>query len=161
MPKLSKGDIFERLRENEVAIVFGHIGLNQMAVHWRAFKESERTLSHVRDPFSCMPNEPTYVSESKWIWFVPEQKNHGMTDRELKGVLDRVFSWVREKRLRLIVTNGVSDIDHGMNTDSNIHSDDQRVQFLIHYSKEKEKEFPITIELVSLNDAFVRNASFL
>ena len=161
MPRSSQGDVFERLRENDVAIVFDHVGFNQMAARWRAFKESERTLGHVRDPFSDMPNESIYVSAGKWLWFVPEREDHGMTDRELEDVLDRMFSWVRKKRLGLIVTNGISDVDHGVDTDSNLHSDDQRAQLLIHYSQNKEKESSITIELVSLNDVFVRNASLL
>ena len=158
MPTLRQGDVFERLRENDMAIVFGHIGFNEMNIRWRAFKQTEATLSGVRDPFLEVPKNPICTSTGKWLWFIPERENHGMTDEELKDSLDRAISWSVTKGLKMIVTNGIRDVDHGTDTISNRNSEDQRVQFLNAYSADIEKKHTIKMELVSLNDAFVRNA---
>ena len=40
----------------------------------------------------------------------------------------------------------------------NRHGDDQRAQFLIHYSQEQERDGSVRITLISLNNIFVRNA---
>ena len=79
-----------------------------------------------------------------------------MTERKLTAVLNDAIPWAREAGHTLIVTNGIANTDHGTDTDWNRYSDDQRVQFLIHYSVEQENLFGIAIELISLNDAFVR-----
>ena len=162
MPTLKQGDIFERLHEHDLAIIFGHIGLGHMALCWRKFNRAERTLAHIADPFSTIPNKPQRISSGQWLWFVPEGQNHGMTEDELKGALDRALSWARGEGHRRIVTNGISDIDHGTDTQANCASGDRRVRFLIDYATQKEAKSNGTlyIELVSLNDAFVRNANF-
>ncbi len=161
MPTMRRGDIFERLHEHDLAIVFGHIGLNLMDVRWRNFSESEETLAHIYDPFSTMPNRPQRISSGQWLWFVPEGRNHGMTEDELRGALDRALSWAQGEGHGRIVTNGISDIDHGTETQANRASDDRRVQFLVDYAiqKEREADGTLCIELVSLNDAFTRNAN--
>ena len=162
MPTLRRGDIFDRLREHHVAIVFGHIGLSHMAVCWRKFSRAERTLVHIADPFSTMPNKPQRISSGQWLWFVPEGQNHGMTEDELKGALDRALSWAQANGHTRIVTNGISDVDHGTATQANCASDDRRVRFLVDYAAQREAKSngTLCIELVSLNDAFVRNADF-
>ena len=156
MPELNQGDIFKRLREGdfEVAVVLGHIGFNHMEVCWRPFADSEPTLTHIQDPFSEIPNQPWQISSGQWLWFVPAQHNHGMTERELEAVLDEAIMWARTEGHTSIVTNGVANTGHGMDTDANRYSDDQRVQFLIRYSAEKENALGIKIELISLNDPY-------
>ena len=158
MPTLHQGDIFERLKEGgvEAAIVFGHIGLNEMAVRWRAFADTEVTLTHIQDPFFEIPNEPRRISSGQWLWFVPAQDNHGMSERELKAVLNNAILWATESGHTSIATNGIANTDHGMDTDANRYSDDQRVSFLILYSVAQENSLRISIELISLNDAFIR-----
>lgn len=158
MPRLTQGNIFEKLQENHVAIVFGHIGFNEMSACWRAFKNTEPTLVPIQDPFSEIPNEPRCTSTGQWLWFVPDQDNRGMSERELEAVLNRALSWAINEGYRLIITNGISDTDHGTDTNANRHSDNQRAEFLIRYSQEKERESSAKIELISLNDVFVRNA---
>ena len=79
-----------------------------------------------------------------------------MTEKELKAVLNDAVSWAREAGYTLIVTNGIANTDHGTNTGANQYSDDRRVQFLILYSVAQENSFGIAIELISLNDVFVR-----
>ena len=159
MPTLNQGNIFERLQENHaIAIVFGHIGFNEMGVRWRAFKNAEPTLTHIQDPFSEIPNEPRCIPTGQWLWFVPDQNNHGMPEEELETVLNRALSWAKNEGHRLIITNGISDTDHGTDTNANRYSDNQRAIFLIRYSQEKEREDSVKIELISLNDVFVRNA---
>lgn len=162
MPTLKQGDIFERLQEHDLAIVFGHIGLNHMALSWRMFSRAERTLAHIDDPFSTMPNKPQRISSGQWLWFVAEERNHGMTDDQLKGALDRALLWARREGHGRIVTNGIADTDHGTETQANRASDDRRVRLLIDYATQKEIEAngTLCIELVSLNDAFVRNAQY-
>ena len=162
MPTLKQGDIFERLQEHEMAIVFGHIGLNNMASCWRNFSRAEGTLANIADPFTTMPNSPRRISSGQWLWFIPEGQNHGMTEEEVQGALDRALSWAQAKGHRRIVTNGVSDIDHGTDTLANRASDDRRGRFLIDYATRREAKSngTLCIELVSLNDAFVRNANF-
>ncbi len=73
-------------------------------------------------------------------------------------MLDPAFAWAREKGLSSVITNGISDIDHGRDTDRDRNSDDQRAQFLICYSQEQERDGSVRITLISLNDIFVRNA---
>ena len=158
MPTLSQGDIFERLKEGsvEVAIVFGHIGYGEMAGRWRAFADTEVMFAHIQDPFSKMPKEPLRISSDQWLWFVPAQDNQGMAEGDLKAALNDAISWAREAGHTSIITNGIANTDHGIDTDANRYSDDQRAQFLILYSVAQENSFVIAIELVSWNDVFVR-----
>ncbi len=158
MPELIQGNIFEILRERQLAIIFGHIGFDQMGASWRAFQDVEQEVAQIRDPFTERPNDPLQLLSGPWLWFVPAQENQGMTEAELTAVLDRAFAWAREKGLSSVITNGISDIDHGRDTDRNRNSDDQRAQFLIHYSQEQERDGSVRITLISLNDIFVRNA---
>ena len=161
MPTLKQDDIFERLQEHDMAIVFGHVGLGHMASCWRNFSRAERILADIADPFTTMPNSPQRTSSGRWLWFIPDGQNHGMTEDELRGALDRALSWAQAEGHRRIVTNGISDIDHGTDTLANRASDDRRVRFLIDCATRQETKSngTLCIELVSLNDAFVRNAS--
>ena len=97
------GDIFERLQEHDMAIVFGHVGLGHMASCWRNFSRAERTLADIADPFTTMPNSPRRTSSGRWLWFIPDGQNHGMTEDELRGALDRALSWAQAEGHRRIV----------------------------------------------------------
>ena len=161
MPMLKQGDIFKRLHKHDLAIVFGHMGFNDMASCWRDFSKAERTLANITDPFTMLPNRPHRISGGQWLWFVPAGENHGMTEDELQRTLDRALSWAQANEHTCIVTNGISDIDHGTDAQANRASDDRRARFLIAYVTQKEAKSNDTlcIELVSLNDVFVRNAN--
>lgn len=163
MRTLKQGDIFERLKEHDLAIVFGHIGLNVMAPYWKRFKRTEPTLEFISDPFSELPNKPHRVSSGHYLWFVPAGKNNGLTDDQLRSALDSAFSWAKKEGLRSVVTNGISDTDHGTDSEANRLSDDRRVRFLVDYAKQKEESADdnFTIEFVSLNDAFERNRDMI
>ena len=163
MPTLKSGDIFERLQEHDLAIVFGHIGLNLMKLSWDRFKRTQRTLEHISDPFSEIPNKPHRVSNGQWLWFIPEGRNHGMTDDQLRYSLDTALSWARKEGHFSVVTNGISDTNHGTDSEANRLSDDHRVRFMVDYAKQQEASADdnLTIELVSLNDAFERNEDMI
>ena len=158
MPVLREGNIFERFCDNDVAIIFGHIGFNQMGATWHEFQESENVFQGIEDPFSEIPNEPHEIREGKFIWFVPEANDGGMEDMELIATLDRIFSWIEKTGHMRIVMNGIRDIGHWKDTEQNRRSDNGRVRLLILYSIKREKRARgLRVELISLNDAFVRN----
>lgn len=127
-----------------------------MSCKWAKFREEEHTLADVSNPFNEIPNTPHQISTGQWLWFVPEQENHGMREEELKNVLDRVFCWAKDNGHTSVVTNGIPDIDHCTDTAANRRSDDQRTRFLIRYSECQEKLNSFRITLTSLNDAFTR-----
>jgi len=139
-----------------LAIVFGHIGFNEMREHWCPFAEAVPRLAHIQDPFSEIPEQPVNISPDKWLWFVPECENHGMTDENVLAALDAALDWARNAGINSVVTNGIPNTDHGHDTAANRRSDDQRAQFLVRYAADQEMAGDIRIELISLNDVFVR-----
>lgn len=158
MPQFRQGDVFAAIKDERagLAIVFGHIGCNEMRKHWTAFAKGIPALSRVRDPFVELTDRPQQLSEHQWLWFIPEGENHGMTDERLTSALDRALRWASERGIRSIVTNGVANTDHGHDTASNRRSDDLRAQFLAEYAARMEEGLGLAIELISLNDIFVR-----
>ena len=156
MPELSQGDIFEAASRVQLAIVFGHVGFNEMRQRWVAFAARNSQLIHVRDPFTKIASRAVEWSPGRWLWFVAEQKNHGMTDIQLTAALDAVLSWASQNAITSIATNGVANIDHGYNTSENRRSDEQRAAVLVDYAKSAENR-GFSIELISLNDVFTRS----
>ena len=86
-----------------------------------------------------------------------------MTEDQLRHALDTTLSWARKEGHCSVVTNGISDTDHGTDPEANRLSDDRRVQFMVDYAKQKEAiaDDNLAIELVSLNDAFERNEDMI
>lgn len=156
MPSTSQGDIFEAAERVEFAIVFGHIGFNEMRQRWIAFAKHEPQLRNIKDPFTELVGRPMEWSPKHWLWFVPEKENHGMTNAQLTAALDAAFAWASQNGLGSVATNGVANIDHGRDTDANRRSDESRAAWLIDYATQAEQNHNIVIELISLNDVFVR-----
>lgn len=156
MPKLSQGDIFQAASRVQLAIVFGHVGFNEMRQRWVAFAAKRAELSHVRDPFTELVGRAVQWSPGKWLWFVAEQENHGMTDAQVTRALDAAFSWASQNRIASTATNGVANTDHGRNTADNRRSDEKRAALLEDYAKQAEQRYGLTVELISLNDIFTR-----
>lgn len=156
MPKLSQGDIFEAASRVQLAIVFGHVGFNEMGLHWFKFAARKSQLTYVRDPFAEIANRAVEWFPGRWLWFVAEQKNHGMTEMQLIAALDAALLWASQNAIVSIATNGIANINHGHKTEDNRRSDDQRVDVLIDYAKSAVNR-GFTIELISLSDAFTRS----
>ena len=88
--------------------------------------------------------------------FVPAGANHGLTDADVLAKLDFILDWAKTRRIRFVVTNGVRDVDHGMDREANRASDDRRTAMLTNYMAKRERADRLQVELVSLNDVFVR-----
>ena len=164
MPRFTQGDIFDAIQDGraDLAIIFGHIGFNQMSYRWTEFAggiEAVGSLASVRDPFSELPHRPQRVADRHWLWFVPARENHGMTDDEVQRALDSALLWATEQGLRSIATNGIANTDHGPDAARNRRSDDQRAALLAEYASRQEEALGLEIELVSLNDVFVRHVA--
>lgn len=161
MPRLSQGDIFAATRdlECELIVVFGHIGFNAMSGFWQDFASAQPKLTHVRDPFSEIPGRPVEFQKRKWLWFVPEGENHGLTNSQLASTLQDALTWALDNLVNSVMTNGIANIDHCQDTASNRASDDARARFLIDLVSTYEHDFDVTITLISQNNVFVRNAT--
>jgi hypothetical protein len=115
MPHFLQGDIFQTAIENQhdLAVVFGHLGFNQMGPTWRAFRDHVPVLANIRDPFNQLVGQPHPIRTHQWIWFIPEERNHGMTDSTLTDVVKEVMEWAEARGIRTVITNGIADVDHG------------------------------------------------
>lgn len=156
MPELSQGDIFEAAARSDVAIVFGHLGFNEMQLRWTTFSAQHAALAQVRDPFEELAGGAIEWTPGRWIWFVAEQENHGMTDAQLRDALNTALSWASARSLKSIATNGIMNTDHGHDSAINRQSDSARAAMLVRYAEQAEREHQVAITLVSLNDVFVR-----
>ena len=156
MIQTSQGDIFQAARRVELTIVFGYVGFNQISLRWRDFAEDKPSLRQIRDPFTELRGDAVEWSPEKWLWFVPAQENHGMTDLQLTRALDAAFAWASAKRIKSVATNGIANTDHSGDTAANRRSHEKRAAWLIDFAKAAEQKHAINIELVSLNDIFVR-----
>lgn len=157
MPHLSQGNIFQAASRVQLAVVFGHVGFNEMRQRWVDFAANQAQLNHVRDPFTELAGHAVEWSPGRWLWFVAEQENHGMTNAQLTEALDAAFSWASRNGIASVTTNGVANTDHGRNTADNRRSDEVRAVFLENYAKRAEQKYGLAVELISLNDVFIRN----
>jgi hypothetical protein len=158
MPQLNQGDVFAAIEQSqaELGIIFGYVGFNDMRHPWLTFANRYPSLSGINDPFVDLANTPHRIAGNQWLWFVSEDDNHGMTEAQLTLTLNAILSWVSVNAITSIVTNGIANTDHGHDTAYNRRSDGQRAQFLVSYATDAEQRNGVTIELVSLNDVFVR-----
>ncbi len=156
MPHHSQGDIFQVAQRVQLAIVFGHVGFNDMRQCWLQFSQRIEQLSLVIDPFIEIAGRAIQWSPNNWVWFFPAQKNHGMSDEDLINALNSAFIWASRNGIESIATNGIANTDHGSCVDEKRSSDLKRAKFLKNYATQLEQRYQMTVELVSLNDVFVR-----
>jgi hypothetical protein len=160
MPTYHSGDIFRTARDEkyELAIVFGHLGYNELGQKWGEFVENS-LWTGIKDPFlPGFAGKAQMYLENQWMWFVSAYSAYGMNDCDLVKNLDEALDWAKGRGLRRIITNGINQPGHGMNTIQNRASDDERTVFLVDYLTRREGDDGIGdgIALISLNDVFVR-----
>ena len=159
MPRVLQGDIFAtaRAHESELTIVFGSMGFNHMKLYWPMFAVTVASLSHIRDPFSDVLPQPYEYTPGRWLWFIRERENHGMTESDVRYALDAAFSWARQNGLKTVITNGIADtVDHS-DIAAKQKSNDRRARLLIGLASDCERRFGLDITLVSLGTVFTRN----
>jgi len=157
MTKIAQGDIFQAASRVQLVIVFGHLGFNEMRQCWEAFKRNKGQLSQIQDPFMDLAGRAVEWVPGKWLWFVPEEQNHGMTETQLANALDGALAWASQNSIGSVATNGIANTDHGNNTADNRRSDEQRAAWLEDYARKAEQRYRMAIQLISMNDVFVRN----
>lgn len=152
MPEFLQGDIFQVAIEGgyDLAIVFGHVGFNEMSLAWRRFCERPPALTPVADPFSEYARQPQRLREC-WFWFVPDDANRGMTDDQVESELRDAVWWAMKhfKRPVNIITNGIAETASAANRE-------RRVRFLAELAACLEG-CRFRVGLVSLNDVFVHS----
>ncbi len=159
MPRVLQGDIFAtaRAHDSELAIVFGSIGFHPMNLYWPTFKVTVASLSHIYDPFSDGLPQPFEYTPGRWLWFIRERDNQGMTESDVRYELDAAFSWARQNGLKTVITNGIADtVDH-YDSEAKRKSNDHRARLLIGLASDCERRFGLDITLVSPGTVFTRN----
>ena len=159
MPTYMQGDIFAEALDNpyDVAIVFGHLGLNEMAMSWHDAQRRVPEWEAIPDPFEGRDRIlETPEGLTRLWWFVLAEENHGMTDARFRECVQALFTKARKDGLTKIITNGISDVDHGMLTEANRASDDRRVHLIGQIMTQCEGQ-GFQVSLISLNDAYTRN----
>jgi ABC-type uncharacterized transport system ATPase subunit len=81
----------------------------------------------------------------------------GPTDTALIAKLNEILAWAKENEIQFFATNGVRDVDHGTDSVANRASEDRRTAMLVMYFAERERVDQLKVELVSLNDVFIRH----
>jgi hypothetical protein len=149
MPKLTQGDIFDAAKHSQLTVVFGRIGFNQMAFHWRRFSALSSELLSITDPFIEKPRQPIAWSDDRWLWMIPVGEEHGLTDNELEEALDEAVAWAVKSGVESIATNGAADTIQSGN------SRNESAAWLIAYARATEESHRLTIELVSLSEVYL------
>jgi len=151
--KSKQGDIFKvgASGDYQFILIFGHIGFNIMGVTWKEFKNKNQSLQEINNPFVEL-NIPREFTKSKWIQFVAEEVNHGMSNSKLETTFNNAFEWMKEQNLHKIITNGIMDTDHSIDTDKNKTNNHDRVKFI---KKTCSKFEQLDITLISLNDVYL------
>jgi len=159
MPRYMQGDIFSEAIDHryDVAIVFGHLGLNEMALTWHTAQSRVPGLKAIGNPFESQDHTLMVAgSETRAWWFVGAENNHGMTDDRFQASIQALFERASKNEFKTIITNGIADVDHGISTNLNRASDDRRVRLIDKIMRNYEGQgFDVT--LVSLNNAYTRN----
>ncbi len=152
-----QGNVFDSVHGPgpRLTIVFGHVGYNFMAPAWLEFRATVPGLEDVVNPFSEIES-PFQLDSSTWLWLVPAERNNGLTDADLFAKLDFILDWAKQRRVRFVVTNGIRDVDHIPNRMANRASNRRRTAMLTTYMAQRERTDRLKIELVSLNDDFMR-----
>jgi hypothetical protein len=151
--KSIQGDIFKvgASGDYQFILIFGHIGFNSMGGTWQEFKNENQSLQEINDPFVEL-NSPLEFTKYKWIQFVAEEDNHGMSNPTLETTFNNAFEWMKEQKLHKIITNGIMDTNHSKDTDNNKTNNHDRVKFI---KKTCSKFEQLDITLISLNDVYL------
>lgn len=156
MPTCSRGDIFRAAQSVALTVVFGHVGYNIMRLHWEEFAKGHPQFPQVNDPFSELAEKPLQWADGRWLWFIAEQENHGMTEEQLEATLQSILAWASANGIKTVATNGIADVDHDHDTAANRESDERRTRWLVQRVSAAEKSLGLAFHLVSHNDIFVR-----
>lgn len=149
MPRLAQGDIFDAAKHSQLTVVLGRIGFNQMAFHWRRFSTLSSELLSITDPFIEKPRQPIAWRDDRWLWMIPVEEEHGLTDKELEEALDEAVAWAVKSGVKSMATNGAADATQSGN------SRDERAAWLITYARATEESHGLVVELVSLSDVYL------
>ncbi len=159
---LKQGDIFQETLENRsgLAVVFGHIGFNEMKSAWKAFAR-RLELAEDSDPFSGQYGleNPLVIDgqdQKCHVVFIAEEQNHGMSDERLAEWIDEIRRRIQNNGYSRFVTNGVMNVDHGHDPGLNRISEDRRAQCLIRHFSEICESLNVPVTLISMNDVFIR-----
>jgi hypothetical protein len=154
---MRQGNIFDSVYGPgpRLTIVFGYVGYNELGPSWHSFRASNPALKDIDNPFDSDVS-PLQLESNAWLWFVPSGANKGMTDDDLLARLDAILDWAKARRFRFVVTNGIRDVDHGMDRAANRASDDRRTSMLTKYLYRRERADRMQAEVVSLSDVFLR-----
>jgi hypothetical protein len=160
MPKYKQGDIFAEISSTsmsqpDLAIIFGHIGLNVMGSYWLGFRRRNDWAASISDPFSDLPR-PFQYSAGRWVWFFPADAVRGITDELLTTNFEEALSWAASNNLHTIIINGIEDIDV-CDMIARQQSDQRRIRFMSDLALNHEKSKKLNITLISLDDAFIPN----
>jgi hypothetical protein len=163
MPAMFQGDIFSLFTPDDARtcfVVFGHFGFNPMRETWQRFldREQKTGLALSPNPFEQYATLQQLSGKGTWVKFI---QSHGMSDEEIRQILDDTSKRSAEQGVRTLWTNGISNEIRGRNNEINHEGDDRRAEFIVRIAKEIENESGLSIRLISLNDVFVRNRTFL
>ncbi len=162
MPEYIKGDIYTVALDGhyDMAVVFGQRS-NLMAHTWHDAQRRVGKWRRLKNPFGAHSNKPVEIeSNTRFWWFVPAEQNFGMSTEQLLKTFKKIFEWAKKNNIKTIITNGISDTDHGhdiygYDINANRASDNRRVQLISDTMQAYEREgFAVT--LISMNDAYVR-----
>ena len=162
MPEYVRGDIYKVALDGhyDMAVVFGQ-GLNLMAHTWHDAQRRVSEWRRLKNPFGAHSNKPVEIEgNTRFWWFVPAERNNGMSTEQLLKTFKKIFEWAKKNNIKTVITNGISDIDHGhdiygYDINANRASDNKRVQLISDTVKDYEREgFAVT--LISMSDMYIR-----
>ena len=159
MPSLRQGDIFETAVSEgfQLAIIFGHIGYNELQGYWRLFRQTVPAWAEIDDPFSgeTLKGGANEYQPGRYVWFVESHRACGLLDEEFAAIIKKALDWAVEQGMTKIITNGVN-APPTLHTFDNRLSDKQRTRLLAEIVSDYEQRHQLSITLMSLNDVFLR-----
>ncbi len=160
MIQLKKGNIFDEIKNCDLIIIFGHLGLNQLKFYWEEFRNSNLNKLP-NDPFQKGINKISF--QDKQLWFVSGEVNHGLSDQSLNKLIEDAVHFAIKNSLSSIAFNGASNIDLGFDTAKNQKSDAERVSHIV---SEFNNQFKLQLYtgdliLISMSDSFEKVSDHL
>lgn len=129
-----------------------------MGYLWRAFAATVDSLRHILDPFSeelCRPYEYT---PGRWLWFIRERNNRGMTESEARHAFHIALSWAHQNGLKTVITTGIADSGDRNDNNAIQKSNDRRARFFLELASDYECSLGVAISLISVDNVYTRNA---
>ena len=153
-----KGDIFSYAGYYDLTIVAGHIGLNELGALWRNFQRRYPEFEKVDNPFMEIGRKFVKLEDSKYIYFMPEEENHGISDDILKRELKAIFVTARKMGIKTIIFNGIRNTNDSIYVGLIESSDEPRIKLIVDFvSRYLKKGFGFKeISLVTLGDDFIK-----